>query len=72
MCNCIRTINKAIAPYNTCLSIPLMVILDTGKNVSGERVMLATEKIDPKKRGRPKALFAAFCPLCGKKYPKQT
>jgi hypothetical protein len=68
MCNCIDKVNKTLEILNTCLTIPLLVQLDTGEQRVGDRIMLSTEKIDPKKRGTAKKLFAAYCPICGEKY----
>lgn len=33
-----------------------------------QRVVLATEKFESRKRGRPPALLATFCPFCGTRY----
>lgn len=32
------------------------------------RAIIATTKFDEKKRGKPKMMFASFCPFCGVKY----
>lgn len=69
MCDCIEMVNKKLEPRNTVLLTPLMVVLPTGENDLRKRMMLATEKIDTKKRGLPIALFAAYCPVCGERYP---
>ena len=64
MCNCIETVNKDIAEkFNSALrsTIPL-----TATGVA--RIILATEKADPRKHGKAVTLVASFCPICGEKY----
>lgn len=61
MCKCIATVNKKLAEHNTQIEVPII-----GPN----RPFVATVKINYMKRGRPKMMFATYCPFCGKKYPE--
>ena len=65
MCDCMKLINDELAQYNTRI-IPVMALRDGTFHMAGVRI--ETEKIDSKKRGRPKRLVASYCPFCGKKY----
>jgi len=60
--DCITKINTLLAPYNTELQ-PIFSF--TGD--APQRIAVCTSKIDAKKRGQPKMLFATFCPFCGVK-----
>jgi hypothetical protein len=62
MCECIKAINEMIARDNTQLT-PVFMLRN-----SPTKVRLSTEKIDPKKRKGPIAIFAAYCPFCGLPY----
>lgn len=66
MCNCIDKIDEKLAEQNTQIKVPFML--------GGREPLpfIATEKIDRKKRVGPIALTGAFCPFCGKAYPKTT
>lgn len=59
-CNCITEVNSVLGKFNTRLV--LAYVGPTG-------AMLATEKVEPKERGKKKEMFASFCPFCGVKYP---
>jgi hypothetical protein len=67
-CNCIQQVNKILAQHNTVLATELAFNFKTGKS----RVVLPlpTCKIDTKIRGQAKRVFAAYCPVCGKKLEK--
>lgn len=72
MCNCVDRVNEILKKRNTCLTLPYVIIMDTGKpDLHAPRMMIATEKINTKIRGRARSLFAAYCPVCGEKYPKR-
>lgn len=62
-CNCIETMDAALAEYNTSILIPMTVVGSTPKPFV-ETVQLETG------RGKKKAVkvFASFCPFCGVKY----
>lgn len=62
MCDCIVTINADLAQrgMNTAIETPL---------IGPAKAMIRTVKADDKKREKPAILFAAFCPVCGAKYP---
>lgn len=61
MCDCINMVNDKLKESNTRLGLSLS--FTGGPN----RVLLHTEKIDTKKRDRPMALCAVFCPFCGER-----
>lgn len=58
-CNCIEELNKAMTPHNTEVCMTWYPIT---------RPIIATMKIDSKKRGKPYLAVASFCPFCGKPY----
>lgn len=60
MCDCIGKINDVLRPHNTELTVPLF---------GPQRLFVTTNKIDPKKRGRPMLMFVTHCPFCGEKVP---
>jgi hypothetical protein len=63
MCYCIKTANEHLAQFNTKIELPIWTS-------SGVRPpFILTMKIDAKKRGKPKMIFASCCPFCGVKYP---
>jgi hypothetical protein len=62
MCDCIKNINEHLAGYNTKITVPIWTASD------GRPSFVETSKIDEKKRGKPKSVFASCCPFCGEKY----
>jgi hypothetical protein len=64
VCNCIALANEAFVQegHNTMLQRALDVT--TGKS----RMVVATEKIDSRKRQKAMLLIAAYCPMCGEQY----
>jgi hypothetical protein len=66
---CFDAANKALekAGKNTRLSLAL----DLGADVW--RMVVATEKVNPRLKGKPVVVTATFCPFCGEKLhePKQ-
>ncbi len=65
MCECISTVNEHLAKHNAQLLLPMFVVRG-----STQRPFVETTKLDEKKRGKPPAMFATFCPFCGEKYPE--
>lgn len=57
---CIKAAEKLLAKQNTRLTAAFVIGGDT-------RLVVATEKIDPKKRARPLTMMASHCPFCGAK-----
>lgn len=62
MCGCIEKVNELLGAYNTELNLPLCT--SSGRT----RPLIETRKRDSSKRGKPKSLFASFCPFCGGEY----
>lgn len=62
-CECIEVVNKELAEHNTQILLPMFTV---GDNV--RRPFVETAKLDDKKRGKPLAMFATFCPFCGMRY----
>lgn len=56
MCDCKARINEILAPHNTQLAMNLLNDRD---------IFVETTKLDEKKRGKRKYMFASFCPFCG-------
>jgi hypothetical protein len=64
---CFVAANKSLADSNTEMDFAYMI------TEGGVRPIIATMKIDSKKRGSPKRLLASFCPFCGSELmPKAT
>lgn len=64
MCDCISTVNEQLREQNAMLVFTLF-----GKP---NRVVIATDKVDSKKRGRAPSMLASFCPFCGEAYSPDT
>lgn len=64
MCECIAQANQHLAEFNTKIDVPIW----TRSGVLAPFV--STVKLDDKKRGKPKLMFASCCPFCGEKYAK--
>lgn len=61
MCDCIQAANKFLAEHNTRIELPWF---------GPQRPFVQTMKLDDKKRGKPKMMFASRCPFCGERYPE--
>lgn len=64
-CKCVEAMNAKLAADNTKLEMALMVFAGPGDSVI--RPIVATVKVDQKKRGRAKTALASYCPFCGVK-----
>lgn len=64
-CDCMANMNERLAEHNTRL-VPSFSFT-FGDTKTWTTVSIQTEKIDTKKRGRPFAALATFCPFCGTK-----
>lgn len=61
---CFESANGYLARHNTRLM--RSIAFDSEMNESYQLV-IATERIDPKRAGRVTPMFATYCPFCGKK-----
>lgn len=67
-CNCIATVNEAMAPMNGALVTRFTA--DPGGLL--QTVMLTVDKVAPRGK-KPPGLLAKFCPICGAAYtPPET
>lgn len=66
MCDCIATADEHLAQFNTKIELPMWT------SRGGRPPFVQTMKIDEKKRGKPKMIFASFCPFCGERYAEPT
>lgn len=60
MCDCIQQTNEMLKEHNIRLVSTMFA--------KPEVVVIQTEKIDSKKRGRPPVMLASYCPFCGEKH----
>lgn len=60
MCDCITNANNLFREHNTALVTTMFA--------NPERVVLATQKVNDKVRGKPKYVIATCCPFCGERY----
>jgi len=63
MCECLDQVNEKLSEQNT--------ILDYSFLADNPRAIIATCKIESRKKLGPIKLFAAFCPFCGVKYEEE-
>lgn len=61
MCDCLSKVNGHLAEFNTKIELPM---------IGPQRPFVLTMKLNEKKRGKPKMMFASCCPFCGEKYPE--
>lgn len=68
MCDCVSKINQKLEEggYNTVIDTPLTLNPDLSNQ--GNKLKIATAKLDNKKRGRPVPIFSSYCPFCGEKH----
>jgi hypothetical protein len=72
MCDCIKMTNDGLKEHpewNTQVLVPITFSMKNG-GLKADRLAVATEKLDDKKRQKPITLFASYCPFCGEKYPE--
>jgi len=62
MCDCIQKTNEMLREHNARLVSTMFRNPDV--------VIVTTEKIDSKKRGKPPIMLASNCPFCGENYAK--
>lgn len=65
-CTCVKQVNEKLKEFNTeldtCLSLSMT---DMSASTS---LIIASRKIDTRKRGSAKTVFPSYCPFCGKKF----
>lgn len=72
MCDCIQFTREALLKVperNTRLKVPLTFPHSDPTKLRADRLAVAVEKVDVKKRTAPMVILAQFCPFCGEKYP---
>lgn len=60
MCDCLAEANAKLEERNGEILTTIWPVV---------RPIIATQKVDSKKRGRPAMMVASFCPFCGVQYP---
>ena len=69
MCDCMTRVNGSLEDRNTRLQTSFILTRDlSGIDCTP---LLAVEKRDSAKRGRPISVIPTFCPFCGVKYPRK-
>ena len=63
MCECKEKVDVKLVQFNTRLVSPYVLV----DGASSKPVVIATEKINTRQRGKVRTLFATFCPFCGVK-----
>lgn len=61
MCDCIERINARLKERNTELS----TCFSLDRPQMAHELLIATNKIDKSKKGRPILATASYCPFCG-------
>lgn len=67
MCECIKQTNAALEPHNAIIDVGFRIDISTGESLP-PHIGVPLSKLDGKKKGKLPVLFAAFCPICGKRY----
>ncbi len=78
-CDCVGLVNAQLAKHNTRLVRSVYwtkahtCLPNDGTRIDIEfgNVLLATEKLDTSKRGKPLPVIAAHCPFCGVSWKEQ-
>lgn len=65
-CDCFNKVNVTLAEHNE----RLVSLMDIRAFETVPRVLISIEKLDSKKRSRPRRMLASFCPFCGSAYEK--
>jgi hypothetical protein len=60
--------NERLAAHNTKLSLGFLLVRRPEGQSMEDGLIIATEKIERKKRVGPAAAIASFCPFCGESY----
>ncbi len=63
-CDCMKQVNEKLASHNARLATGFQMTADMGIKM---RLLLATEKLDKKKRKPVPTVTASYCPFCGTK-----
>ena len=65
-CTCVKQVNEKLKEFNTELDTCLSLSMSDMK--ASASLVIASRKIDSKKRGSAKTVFPRYCPFCGKKF----
>jgi hypothetical protein len=63
-CDCMKLVDEKLAAHNGRLATGFQITADMGIRM---RLLLATEKLDKKKRKPVPSVTASYCPFCGTK-----
>jgi hypothetical protein len=63
-CDCMKQVNEKLASHNGRLATGFQITAAMGIKM---RLLLATEKLDKKKRNPVPTVTATYCPFCGTK-----
>jgi len=68
MCECLEKVDAQLAQYNTRVGTALSLSEDMSQ--MWVDIVISSEKVEKKKRGRARTIVAAYCPFCGVKREK--
>lgn len=68
MCDCREAVNQRLEFSNARIAAGFCFDAHAGIDLAPP--MIALEKIDKNKRGKPPVLLASCCPFCGERFPE--
>jgi len=67
-CNCWNEIDRILAEKGCNTRLATCLVLDREANTMKARLLVATAKVDDRKRGKLTEMIASHCPFCGAKF----